>query len=464
MSRRTTGGSHVPARHVSTCHVRARLSAKRGLVVLCALFLFHASASIAARAQGGSGGATGAGRPGAGERGSASPGAQGSIKGRVVDDAGQPLAYAFVTLNTRASFPATPRSMQSTTDEEGNFNFDGLDAGAYHLVAHVAGYVPAREPGADSFADADTYRVGDTATLRLFKGSVITGTVTDADGAPVVAARMRVVRVRELDGTQARVFGYGREFLTDDRGVYRLYGLRPGAYLVVAGGPAQWTGGLPTSTDSDAPTYFPSGPRDTATEVTVRAGQEATGVDIRYRGERGFVVSGRVEGAGESSVVDGGMQLVISHAASGALLGSLWFPPREWEGGFAFDGIADGEYELRARRMTPGDAGGPGSASKPVRVQVRGADVEGVRVVLAPLAALKGRILLAPLAPAERERAACEGTALGVQESLVYARRDEPGEPSGVARMLATSRAEGTPTAEGDFFLRGLDPGRYRVS
>ena len=50
---------------------------------------------------------------------------------------------------------------------------------------------------------------------------------------------------------------------TDDRGRYRLYGLKPGTYLVIAGGIRENT--LPTAYDGNAPTFFPSATRDAAT-------------------------------------------------------------------------------------------------------------------------------------------------------------------------------------------------------
>ena len=84
--------------------------------------------------------------------------------------------------------------------------------------------------------------------------------------------------------------------MTDDRGVYRMYGLLPGTYIVSAGGMTRFFGGYGTTAhDQDAPTYAPSATRDTAQEVVVRSGEEAT-ADIQYRGEPGHAISGTVLG------------------------------------------------------------------------------------------------------------------------------------------------------------------------
>ena len=95
--------------------------------------------------------------------------------------------------------------------------------------------------------------------------------------------------------TNLPIWFYGlAEKTTDDRGIYRIYGLPAGNYLVWAGGPTYNPGVDPY--DTDVPTYAPSSTRDTATEITVRSGEETTNVDIRYRGEPGHIVSGTVNG------------------------------------------------------------------------------------------------------------------------------------------------------------------------
>ena len=91
---------------------------------------------------------------------------------------------------------------------------------------------------------------------------------------------------------------------------------RSGRYVVWAGGGGQSYSIDPY--DDDVPTYSPGSNRDTAAEITVRAGEETTNVDIRYRGESGRTVSGTVTNAPGgssavvvilSSVLEGGPQL-----------------------------------------------------------------------------------------------------------------------------------------------------------
>ena len=120
------------------------------------------------------------------------------------------------------------------------------------------------------------YRPGDSVTVTLIKGGVIAGTITDSDGRPVVNATVRAFRVRDVEGKPVSNAVQTRERFTDDRGYYRLYGLRPGAYVVSVGGRGQISG-FPylNQYEKDAPTYAPSSTRDTAAEIMVRPGRKA---------------------------------------------------------------------------------------------------------------------------------------------------------------------------------------------
>ena len=101
------------------------------------------------------------------------------------------------------------------------------------MTASAASYiVPLRE---NENVPVDYYRIGDSVTITMFKGGVINGTVTDTDGQPVVALRVRALMLRDANGQQSNP-SMMSERLTDDRGVYRLYGLEPGTYVVSAGG------------------------------------------------------------------------------------------------------------------------------------------------------------------------------------------------------------------------------------
>src|SRR6185295_20223156 len=210
----------------------------------------------------------------------------GAITGHVVNENGQPIPHATVYV----SAPALPQRV-TATDDAGNFQVGGLDASLYFVYVSAPSYiVVAREAG----TPAPSYRIGDTVTLSLIKGGVISGMITSATGEPMVQVGVRALLIRDANGQPPLGRGYPIDRTTDDRGVYRIYGLPGGTYLVSAGGRGS-TFSL-GAYDSDAPTFAPSSTRDTAAEIVVRAGEETSGVDIRYRGEPGRAVSGTVSG------------------------------------------------------------------------------------------------------------------------------------------------------------------------
>lgn len=117
-----------------------------------------------------------------------------TISGRVLGEDGAPAAFVSVVAFANSTGPTTTRS--TLTDAEGNFSLRDLAVGSYRLNASAPGFVSSNDP-----ADlTNVYHLGDTATLNLVKGGVITGRVTTSTGEPVVAVPVSALRVRDADG------------------------------------------------------------------------------------------------------------------------------------------------------------------------------------------------------------------------------------------------------------------------
>ncbi|PYS81062.1 MAG: hypothetical protein DMF67_18085 [Acidobacteria bacterium] len=385
-----------------------------------------------------------------------------SITGRVLSEGGEPLGGVSVSAIPRSSAPNFRTPHMAVTDDEGGFRVVGLEPGIYSVNANVPGYVAEVDPLTGRAGGA--YKPGDAATVRLVKGGVITGTATDAQGEPLVALSMRAYRVRDLDGRtpppNATYVGAGR---TDDRGVYRIYGLQPGAYVVVAGGQSSPSFGVVSPYDADAPTFYPSSTRDTAAEVTVRAGAEAAGVDIRYREEQGHRVTGKIEPSAVTAEPNYSIVLGLSYASSSIQAGMYYVNPSTSNLSFSFEGVADGDYDLNA--TLAGRDGLVGTAA-PQRVTVRGTDVTGLRVALAPLASVSGTLVVEQATEIERARPDCKGThaQLPPQETLVAATFDRPASARALPAPRTSLTREATPDDAGAFTLRSLEAGRYRLA
>ncbi len=415
----------------------------------------------------------------------------GSITGKVVgEDGAIPFVNVTVTPASGRMRGNTFRSV--TTDEAGNFKVDGLRHIAWIVSATAQGYVPESLPGAED-AEPPYHRIGDTVTIRLVKGGVITGRVINSRNEPVIAVRVSAQQVRDADGALLRSGGVTRELQTDDRGVYRLFGLAAGAYVVVAGstssagggpgggpgGPGGGPGGRgrPSQYEGEVPTYYPSATRDTAVELTVRAGDELSGIDIQYRGETGHAVSGKILGAASGNPGGGGggfgaTSVTLTHTASGAVINRAFVISRPGPGGgngsnsFALYGVPDGEYEIAAQRTAPGDQND--AASVPRHVTVVSRDVTGLDLTLMPMGTIVGKV------QAERASAgsACQTKRKASIEELLFAVRREdgssleparPGPGFGLRQRLSDNTRASSPDRTGELAWRQLMVGRYRI-
>lgn len=371
----------------------------------------------------------------------------GTINGQVVNENGQPLPHATVVL--RGSLPQ-PQPRTTTADNEGNFQVTGLDPVLYSVSASLPSYItPPRDPDSDPIY----HRVGDRVSFTLVKGGVISGTVLSSSSEPVVQIPVKAVMVRDANGKPPKFGAFQVMRTTDDRGMFRIYGLLPGTYVVLAGGRGT-INGLTNAFDGDAPTYAPSATRDTATEITVKAGEEISAVDVRYRGEQGHIVSGFANGPAESSTGTV-MSINLVQIFQGVPMSSAYtFQPLSI--GFAFYGVADGEYDLIAQASV-----GQGEAyvSEARRIVVKGADVTGVELVAKPLGSISGRIALERSTTIE-----CQNKRQPMlAETLIMARHNDKAAPKDQPRPSIFFYAQGSPDKAGDFQLRNLGPGQYNL-
>lgn len=377
---------------------------------------------------------------------------EGSITGRIVNEAGQPIPNAGVYL--RKSGVSSGLNRTITTDEDGRFKADDLTPGAYTITAAVPGYVPEIDP-----VQREYHRIGESVDLRMIKGGVITGAVTASSAETLAGVRVHAIRVRDTEGRPIRgVEQSGTSRQTDDRGIYRLYGLQPGSYVIAVNDGGQ--NSYPASPFvGDAPTYYPSTTRDAAEEVAVRAGQEVTGIDIRYRGDRGYSVSGTLSGSLGSESAQRGVFLALVRASSGSVQSNNYIQLRQGRG-FALYGVPDGEYELTAQ-LTVGLESNMSSGSR--RVVVKGADVTGIDLALIPLASIGGHVVLERMSEADRKDACKSKSTSFLDDLVVVARRDEKSAGKEQPGFGPPILNEGSPDEKGEFKIPITLAARYRL-
>lgn len=364
----------------------------------------------------------------------------GSITGQVLDENGQPIKGATVQLGAIGSV----MNRTVNTDREGQFQIAGLAPLEYGMLATKPSYF--QDP--ERRSTDGPYRIGDRVTLRLIKGGVVTGKVTDANGDPVIMVNVRAQMVRTPEGRPSN--GWIQVRPTDDRGIYRIYGLLAGTYVISAGGPGRST---PLSSESvfefDVPTYAPSSTRETAAEISVRLGEETTNVDIRYRGEQGRTVSGEVTTSAKSH-----RSFSVRFVTDGEPGQSAeTFYRAEDKASFVFKGVADGGYTLIAQSYDPD---GEAAVSELKQVSVQGTDVTGIKLTTRLLGSVSGRVVLD-----ETRIAQCTNkeNPLSTETSIfAWYRNDDAAKR---IPQFIRSKEPARPDEKGNFLLRNLAPGAY---
>jgi hypothetical protein len=348
---------------------------------------------------------------------------RGVIAGTVTSDDARPVPLRRARVTLIGQDMAAPRTV--ITADDGVFRFEDLAAGSYRLAAAKDSFVPVPRgdlrtgsPGVPvQLAAGQQVTIG----LRLPRGAVITGTITDVDGlpAPGVAVTALAPRLIGVAG-ERRLVGAPNipASITDDRGVYRIYGLPAGDYVVSVQpqqrGPALGISNLRTVSQgvmspkplSMTSVYYP-GVVDVsqATWVTAQAGAERSGIDVQIQYVPLATVSGIVP------VAAGHSPPIVSMVRLGELVGND--PTRvnraEPDGRFTLPSVAPGRYMLIARSFAPSPLTTSGSPlivpSVPTQWSTAEIVVEGediVNVALTPQTPLTiaGRVVFEGSRPA----------------------------------------------------------------
>ncbi|HZS45390.1 MAG TPA: carboxypeptidase-like regulatory domain-containing protein, partial [Blastocatellia bacterium] len=308
-----------------------------------------------------------------------------TITGIVLDSSGHPVSGITVDAMPPGLSDDSFRFRQETkTDVGGKFSFEGLPDKAFVLSVQ-----------AFSFSNNSEIHVpGDYVVFHIEKGGVITGRVTDINGYPVVHVRVRLEKVKRSDGKPLgrfeQEYTFGLQRSTDDRGIYRIWDVPPGSYLVAAGGKNNDTSPMVTQYDEDAPTYYPSATLGSATPVAVNSGQEIPGIDIQYKGDSGHSITGFVKSTTQSSKNSDLETGVDIFSSSGRYVGNADVADDE-SNSFVLPNLTDGEYKVVGYRTTNEDLS---AISAPITVKIKGNDVNGIVLNIVPLAVISAHVTL----------------------------------------------------------------------
>ena len=182
------------------------------------------------------------------------------------------------------------------TDGDGRYRAGGLPEGDYLVYALSKAYVSSvKSPTSEVYRSVtlDEGESRDAVDIALVRGGVITGRVVDDEDRPLITAYLRLLPVDEKGEPNGR-FEFNDDMMmrTDDRGVYRVYGLPAGRYIISAGG--EWS--VSHSKRKYPETFHPDATdQKQAKIIEVKQGAEVVDINIRLgAGKNTYEVTGRV--------------------------------------------------------------------------------------------------------------------------------------------------------------------------
>lgn len=373
--------------------------------------------------------------------------ATGSITGRVM--LGDKPAPGVTVVAVPEPIQGRSKPIRTRTDEDGRYRFSDIPASRYQVSVSAPALVAASEA-------SKSVSVGDGLTVEgidfaLNSGGVITGRVTDATGRPVIG---EIVSLKPVDGTphgydSLYAFYSFSRYLTDDRGVYRLFGLPPGRYVVSVGGQSMLRSIMPTlNRENNTVTYHPGVTEESrATVIEVKAGGEASGIDIRIGlPEKSYHASGRVVDAQTGKPVPGVMVIYQKkenkegEGSDGDLGG---FSPSNARGEFRFDNLLPGQYMATAHFVEESDY-----YSEHTPFEVKHQDQTGLEIKAHRGATISGVAVVENSTDPE---------ILSRLQHMGVAANTSAGE------MQNFELDRGKIAADGSFLIRGVRPGKARI-
>lgn len=343
------------------------------------------------------------------------------------------IAVGLVRIEESRQHPARA-AHRAITDDQGNYKITNVSPGKYELNVAAAGFIPAPGLYSNKTFLISKSEIVENADFALVRGGVITGKVTDSDGRPLIEEQVLVFPVEPSREYFRYISPHAR---TDDRGIYRMFGVPPGKYRVAAGD----DGDFGSRGGGYRRTFHPAAPEvSQGTIIEVTEGSVATDVDITlpdpiaYYSAHGRIIDGDT-GQPLANITYGVEKYLNENSSSGLTTGAV----TNKDGEFKLENLSPGKYAVFVE--VPADSNWRADY---VRFEVSDQDVTGLIVKATKGASASGVIVL-------------EGTHdKTIHEKLnkarVYAYASNP-------ESTRSSTVSSTINPDGSFRIGGLQPG-----
>ncbi|MEA2599989.1 MAG: hypothetical protein QOF89_981 [Acidobacteriota bacterium] len=222
------------------------------------------------------------------------------VSGRVIDEAGNPVASVQITMIAGRDFFSGVLSDLSGAD--GSFHFTGVQEGTFHLMARKAGYAASSQ--------------GDTVTVS---SASVSGVEVKLTAGGTISGKLSGLEFSQLSRVRVTASGF-RPGQVDPDGAYSIPNVPPGEWQV--------EGSVPdTSLHAEG-------------HVTLEPGMAEAKLDLQFG--KGFTLTGVVLRNGAPLA-----GAAVGLARTGTI--SSYQDASDHQGGFRFGGLDAGKYELTVR-------------------------------------------------------------------------------------------------------------------
>jgi hypothetical protein len=288
------------------------------------------------------------------------------------------------------------RPYRGSTDLDGNYRIANVRPGAYEVGPDAPALVASSSESRNQMLIVTEGENVEDIDFDLIRGGVITGKITDSEGQPLI--EQQVIATPETTDPNRQDYLPNPESLrpiqTDDRGVYRFFGLAPGRYRVAVGPGDGGVYAARPKTVRLKKTFYPSvAEASKATVLELSEGSEATNIDITVEttlsSSDKFSVSGSIVDA-ENGQPSPNVRLGLLR--QGGEEGSQYLNVRttsDIKGQFKIDDLIPGKYSLMVFPSPSSDL-----RASPIEFEVIDTNVAGVLLKTSRQASVSGVVVL----------------------------------------------------------------------
>lgn len=381
---------------------------------------------------------------------------RGTITGRVTQH-GKALADVVVKAWRKPSSRPTKDALEVRTDLEGFFRITSVPAANYYVAAYRAGLVPVQD--GDAWVSPKTVSISTDETasridFQLVGGGVITGRVTNGNGQPLSDEPIILIEARPQPNptlsfpNPSMMELTSGIFKTDDRGVYRVFGIPPGAYKVSVGL------GFPAfKTFRGQPSYrgaFYPGTNDEARArvIEVREESVASNIDVNVGSlVPTYSARGRIIDSITAQPLPGvGYDIRFAGASSGGEIPGAG--TSDDKGEFKLDNLPSGRYSVRISEPRSSRNSHTEFFGESTLFDIGEADISGIEVRANRTSGVSGVVVIANT---NDRTVLAKAAQLSLSFETIPASRDRIGFESA------------KPEPDLSFSISGLRPGRLRI-